>query len=312
MQKRLLILLSMLLATTILVMCFAMYLKFEFFEPVGLFQDKNLIEIPFASMKDPAARFAMKNHRDKEAGEPTQTQTEPPTEPPAIPEFEQSAGVVSRPLEVRFPFQSLVDIDLSYAEVTENWFDDVLFIGDSRTVGLRDYARLGKADYFCSIGMTVFDALELSLSDQNFEETKLVELLQSRHYNKIYICLGLNECGYPYDLLMEGYGTLVKTVQKYQPNAVVILQAMITVSRKKASSEWYFSLENLNKVNKGISELANGSTILYIDANERYADEEGYLPSDLTADGCHFDKAGYRDWAQWIYENAKTLNISFG
>lgn len=87
---------------------------------------------------------------------------------------------------------------------------------------------------------------------------------------------------------------------------------MITVSRRKASSEWYFSLENLNKVNKGISELANGSTILYIDANERYADEEGYLPSDLTADGCHFDKAGYRDWAQWIYENAKTLSISFG
>ena len=55
MQKRLLILLSMLLATTILVMCFAMYLKFEFFEPVGLFQDKNLIEIPFASMKPSAS-----------------------------------------------------------------------------------------------------------------------------------------------------------------------------------------------------------------------------------------------------------------
>lgn len=312
MQKRLLILLSMLLATTILVMCFALYLEIEFFEPVGLFREKSLIEIPFAATKDPAARFAMKNHRDKEAGEPTQTQTEPPTEPPVIPEFEQSAAVTSRPLEVRFPFQSLVDIDLSYAEVTENWFDDVLFIGDSRTVGLRDYARLGNADYFCSIGMTVFDALELSLSDQNFDSTNLVTLLQSKRYNKIYICLGLNECGYPYDLLMEGYQTLVNTVQKYQPNAVVILHAMITVSRRKASSEWYFSLENLNKVNKGISDLSNGETILYIDANERYADEEGYLPSDLTADGCHFDKAGYRDWAQWIYENAKTLNISFG
>jgi hypothetical protein len=312
MQKRLLILLSMLLATTILVLCFALYLEIEFFEPVGLFQDKNLIEIPFASMKDPAARFAMNNYRREGTEQPTEEPTQPPTQPPEIPKFEQSDAIASRPLEVRLPFETLVNIDLSYAEVTESWFDDVLFIGDSRTVGLRDYARLGKADYFCSIGMTVFDALELSLSDQNFDSTNLVTLLQSKRYNKIYICLGLNECGYPYDLLMEGYETLVKTVQKYQPNAVVILQAMITVSRRKASSEWYFSLENLNKVNKGISELANGSTILYIDANERYADEEGYLPSDLTADGCHFDKAGYRDWAQWIYENAKTLSISFG
>ena len=312
MQKRLLILLSMLLATTILVLCFALYLEIEFFEPVGLFQDKNLIEIPFAAMKDPAARFAMNNYRREGTEQPTEEPTQPPTQPPEIPKFEQSDAIASRPLEVRLPFETLVNIDLSYAEVTESWFDDVLFIGDSRTVGLRDYARLGKADYFCSIGMTVFDALELSLSDQNFDSTNLVTLLQSKRYNKIYICLGLNECGYPYDLLMEGYETLVKTVQKYQPNAVVILQAMITVSRRKASSEWYFSLENLNKVNKGISELANGSTILYIDANERYADEEGYLPSDLTADGCHFDKAGYRDWAQWIYENAKTLSISFG
>ena len=312
MQKRLLILLSMLLATTILVMCFALYLKFEFFEPVGLFRDKSLIEIPFAAAKDPAAQFAMKKHQDKGSKEPAETPTAPRTEPPVIPEVDQSAAVASRPMEVQFPFQSLVDIDLSYAEVTEDWFDDVLFIGDSRTVGLRDYARLGNADYFCSIGMTVFDALEVSLSDKNFDSVNLVTLLQSKRYNKIYICLGLNECGYPYELLMEGYQTLVDTVQKHQPGAVVILHAMITVSRKKASSEWYFSLENLNKVNQGIKELANGNTILYIDANERYADEAGYLPSDLSPDGCHFDKAGYRDWAQWIYENAKTLNISFG
>jgi lysophospholipase L1-like esterase len=71
-------------------------------------------------------------------------------------------------------------------------------------------------------------------------------------------------------------------------------------------------MENLNKINKAISELADGEMIRYIDANDHFADEEGYLPSWRSSDGCHFDIAGYREWSQWILDNASTLNISFG
>ena len=38
----------------------------------------------------------------------------------------------------------------------ESWFDDALFIGESRTAGLQGYGRLGKADYFCGEGLTVY------------------------------------------------------------------------------------------------------------------------------------------------------------
>lgn len=34
---------------------------------------------------------------------------------------------------------------------------DALFIGDSRTVGMMEYAGLTEANYFCSIGMNVFN-----------------------------------------------------------------------------------------------------------------------------------------------------------
>ena len=65
-------------------------------------------------------------------------------------------------------------------------------------------------------------------------------------------------------------------------------------------------------MNTGIKALADRERIRYIDANTYFADEEGYLPSEMTADGCHFYVSGYQDWARWIFENAKTLNISFG
>ena len=35
--------------------------------------------------------------------------------------------------------------------------NDALFIGDSRTVGLMEYSGISEADFFCSVGMSVFD-----------------------------------------------------------------------------------------------------------------------------------------------------------
>ena len=136
--------------------------------------------------------------------------------------------VMAEPIEIAE--QETMLVPEAEEPVEEDYFADVLFIGDSRTVGLREYARLGDADYFCSVGMTVFDATEQELSDRNFSATNLEGLLRSKRYNKIYISLGLNECGYPYDLLMEGYESLLNMVRKHQPHAVIILHGMITVS----------------------------------------------------------------------------------
>ena len=312
MQKKLFVLLGLLLISTILFAGIGAYLRMEYLEPFGLLSDKNLIEIPFVVMKDPAAQFAVEYMKKAQETEPAPETQAPETEPQATEPAETAELPDSIPETTPVVAPTEVPADQSYVEVTEDWFNDVLFIGDSRTVGLRDYARLGNADYFCSIGMTVFDATKQELSDLNFEQTNLEKLLQTKRYHKIYISLGLNESGAPYDLLMEGYGALMDMVRKNQPDATIILHAMITVSRKKAASEWYFSLENLDKINSGIRQFADGDKIRYIDANGYFADEEGYLPEGLMHDGCHFYKSGYQDWAKWILENAKTLDISFG
>ena len=299
MQKRLSILLYMLILSTLVVALTGTYLKFEVLEPVRLHTDKSVIEVPFVVIKDPAARFALQLKRGEVLSTEASTLQNVPTQ--TEPDIQET-----------MPTETQVPIDPLYFEITENWFDDVLFIGDSRTVGLRDYARLGKADYFCSVGMSVFKVLETAESDDNFPKMKLEQLLREKKYNKIYISLGLNDCQAPYELVMSGYELLVNTVRQLQPNAVIILQSMITLSREKAASETYFSLENIQKMNTGFREFADDDTILYIDANEYYADEEGYLPDGRAWDGCHFDVSGYEEWAQWILNNAKSLNISFG
>ena len=66
--------------------------------------------------------------------------TEPEVTEPEVTEPEVTEPEVTEPV---------------YVELEESWFDDALFIGDSRTAGLKNYYRLGKADYFTKIGMNI-------------------------------------------------------------------------------------------------------------------------------------------------------------
>ena len=297
MKKRLMILTCMLLITTAFVACTGLYLKQAVLKPLHLYEDKSVVEVPFVIWNDPVVRYAITAHNKQ--GIEAVAESLPMEQIPA-------------PTEERKEITSAPPTEPPSVEITEQWFDDALFIGDSRTVGLRDFARLGQADYFCSVGMSVFGIMDATESDVNFSETTLKNLLQEKKYNKIYISLGLNDCNAPYDLLMDAYAEFLYTVRQLQPDAVIILQSIITLGREKASSEWYFSLENLKQVDAGIRDFADGHHVVFIDANTHFADEAGYLPDEMSFDGCHFEISGYQAWARWIMENAKTLHISFG
>jgi lysophospholipase L1-like esterase len=186
--------------------------------------------------------------------------------------------------------------------VSSSWYSDVLFIGDSRTVGLRDYARSGDADYFCSVGMTVFKILDekTKASDHNFSKQTLESLLSTKTYGKIFISLGINECGYSTSSLIGAYSKLINRIRELQPNAKIILQGIITVTKNYAGSREYFHPKHINAVNERIKGLSNGSTIFYIDANPYFTDSNGYLYTNITGDGCHFTGKYYKEWAKWI------------
>jgi lysophospholipase L1-like esterase len=221
--------------------------------------------------------------------------TTPTTVPPAT-----TVPVVTEPVVIPGPALHDPNADFSVGAVDPSWFDNVLFIGDSRTVGLRDYARSGNAEYFCSVGMSVFNFNSRTASDKNFSDQKLEKLLKSRTYDKIFISLGINECGYPLTTLMNAYTDLVNMVRQYQPDAKIILQGIMSVSRSYAKNGSSFSPSNINKINDEIRALADGSTIFYIDVNEFFADEEGYLIKEVSGDGCHPNGKYYGVWANWI------------
>ena len=118
-------------------------------------------------------------------------------EPPPVPD--------PAPLPDPEPEPEPEEPDSPFTTVDASYFDDALFIGDSRMVNVANYARLGNADYFADVGMTVFKMFSTTASDKNFGATDLGSLLRSKRYSHIFVMLGLNEAGYPLGNLFDTY-----------------------------------------------------------------------------------------------------------
>ena len=112
----------------------------------------------------------------------------------------------------------------------------------------------------------------------------------------------------------ERFKTLVDMVYPYvirtaQPDAKIILQGIIMVSKIKSTENACFDPGNLRSMNERIAALADGETVFYIDANVVFVGEDGYLYPHLSGDGCHFYPEYAVDWAEWISLEAAKLGI---
>lgn len=196
----------------------------------------------------------------------------------------------------------------SFGTVEETYFDDALFIGDSRTVGLSQYGRLGKADYFADVGLTVFNVWDKALSDTGFSGKTLRQLLSERTYGKIYIMLGINEIGYPFSSVLNQYESVLADIRSLQPNADILLCANLHVTREAAAATPRLEADNIAALDSQIAAMADNEKVFFLDVNETFCDEEGYLREDLTGDGVHPYGTGYVQWAQWLREHGIIRN----
>lgn len=187
-----------------------------------------------------------------------------------------------------------------FVPVEESYFNTALFIGDSRTEGLRLYGRLGDADYFADVGMSVFNLFDKQVSDTGYASQSLRSLLGSRQYETIYLSLGINEMGYPQASLQTRYAEVVTELRTLQPEANLILLGNLSVTRDKAAASSSLKLENIQMVNALIASFADEEKIFYLDPNCYFSDAEGYLLPEVTGDGVHPYAADYGRWAEWL------------
>ena len=185
--------------------------------------------------------------------------------------------------------------------------DNALFIGDSRTVGLMEYAQIDNADFFCGVGMSVFNIHKKAVAVPGVGKISLENLLNSKKFSRIYIMLGLNEIGYSFEKIIEKYNELIAFVEEREPDAAIVIQANLHITKDRSDNDKNCNNKAINKLNNALSELADNKGIFYLDANVVFDDANGALSADKSSDNIHLYAKYYKEWGKWIMEQTELL-----
>ena len=185
----------MLIISGLLVTGLGAYLKYAVLAPMDLYQDEKLPAIPFLLMSDEQTKYALRL-QNVEVPEVTEETTEHIQEEVTEPE---PTEVITEPIEE--PTEEVTEPKV----VGESWFDDALFIGDSRTKGLQTYGKLGGASYFSEVGLSVYGIQSLRVYVHGVGKTNLKTLLMKKDFGKIYISIGINEIMGVHDNMIKKY-----------------------------------------------------------------------------------------------------------
>ena len=193
---------------------------------------------------------------------------------------------------------------LQFETAPEGYFNDALFIGDSRMVGIQMMETIDGATFFTTVGLSLTGAMTASADVDGVGTTTLPALLQSRQFGKIYVMLGINDIGGSIDTLKQVYSNLIDKLRSAQPDAIIYIMSNLHVSATQDSRGTAVNNTNLNNLNDYTKTLADGETVFYLECNDLFDDENGTLSSDITSDGIHPDGSAYRQWGEWIKQNA--------
>ena len=190
----------------------------------------------------------------------------------------------------------------------DEFFADALFIGDSRTMGLQNYAELETATFFAYSGLSSFSVFKKTLDVPGLGETTLEALLTTQHYGKIYLMLGINELGYPLSSIRSQYTHVATRIHELHPDARIILCANLRVVADGKEKRDYVANETIDQVNEHIASLADNKTFFYVDVNPLFDDGTGALDPQYCADDLHPYGKYYYQWGEWLYEIGTLVN----
>ena len=206
--------------------------------------------------------------------------------------------IVSEQVTTEPPTKAFVKSDLSY-------FDDALFIGDSRTVGIYEYGTLKNADYFCGVGLASY-----KMDNEYIDGYTIYDKLSSNSYGKIYVMLGINEVGNDFDYTMNSYIKLINAIKEYQPDSLIYIMGNLHVTQSRQLQGDTITNENINNLNSAMAELADGENVFYLDVNPIVDDSNGNLMSECSNDGVHVLAKYYQTWCDWLCLNTIPVQTS--
>ncbi len=201
------------------------------------------------------------------------------------------------------------------------YFNDTVFIGDSRTKGLIMYTDMSPYD-FSSVGTNVGSVQIkpfIRMEDENGELVSytLFEALEKElgNYKAVYIALGLNELGWKVENFASEYRRLISGIRSITDVPIYIQLVMPVTARSSETTKFGITNDKAVIFNDVLRQIAAEMSLFLLDPTEMFALEDGTLNPAHASDGVHFQINSYIELAYYYrthivdleaYDNTRT------
>lgn len=225
---------------------------------------------------------------ESQKGEAQSVESQPQADQPGEPEPEAGAYDFSRPVPLSEP------VDNSY-------FDDAVFIGDSRTEGLITNTGLSNTTAYTYKGLMVDTVFTKPVIRRGENKVSVMDALKTTSFSKIYIMFGINENGWPYnDVFINKYAKIIDAVREINPDAVIYVQEIMPVTNQVSATHSYIRNGKIAEFNRLLRQMAQEKQAYFIDTASAVAASDGSLPADAAADGIHLKKDYCKKWLDYL------------
>ena len=196
-----------------------------------------------------------------------------------------------------------VNYPLEYRTVDDSYFEDALFIGDSRLQGFGMYSGL-PGTFYAATGFQLYKYDSMKVVNTDSGKLPILDAMPYDTFTKIYIKVGLNEMGGNDNVFESKYVELINRLRQSEPRAIIYVHGLLPVTAAKSSSDSVHNNTNVEKRNDQLKKIAAEQGCYYLDVGSALAGEDGALPAEMAADGIHL-KAQYMDtWKQFLLTHA--------
>ena len=187
----------------------------------------------------------------------------------------------------------------------EGYFQDALFVGDSRMYGLQLYGDIKEGFWYAATSMAVFNYNNKPVNVEGVGSITLDSLLQQKKFGHIYVNMGINEIGYEMQYLKNTYTEFYNKLKTLQPDAKIIIISNLHVTKAYSDTSTNgITNPRLNELNEHLKSMQDGEHIFYLDINHLFDDANGALAAECTGDGVHVYGQQYLDISAYLRSHA--------
>lgn len=192
-----------------------------------------------------------------------------------------------------------------FTTVDTDYFNDAVFIGNSRMQGFILYCGVPELTSYTSVGMTVksyFTKEDFTINGTLMTAASALE--NTPGFEKVYIKLGINELGWvSTDQFITAYQEIIEHIYSCNPNALIYVISVLPFAQAAIEKDPTLNMDKVREYNNAIQEMCASYGACYLDVASVFTGEDGYMPYDYSFDGVHINVASIKLWLNYLLEH---------